>query len=135
MSGNPSQIEWRLTRTARARLTADGIALVEILPNIQQTTQDAIENLEMAVSIRPGKVCPLLVDLRGALPLEPEARHVYSGDKVNVSFSALSMLVNKDPLSRMMMSVYLGRVRLAIPVKVYDDPDKAINWLKSHASG
>lgn len=135
MTGNPSPFEWRMTRTGRARLLPDGIVLVEILPNVQQSPQDAIENLEVAIATRPGKVCPLVVDLRGALPLESEARHIYSGDKVNVSFSALSLLVNKDPLSRMMMSVYLGRVRLTIPVKVHEDPDKAIPWLKSHLGG
>lgn len=73
----------------------------------------------------------LLVDLRGALPLEPDSRAVYSQRAIANHFYAIAMVINVDLISRIMANVYMQVARLPIRMKVFADFQAALDWLKA----
>jgi hypothetical protein len=73
---------------------------------------------------------PLLIDIRRALPVEAEARHHYSGQKLAEAFSALALLVEASPFGRMMGNVYLRIARPGIPTRLFADEGEALAWLR-----
>jgi hypothetical protein len=119
------------TRTARVGLEGD-LIIVRIRNGAQQSLVDAKENLAAAVNETGGGRRPLLIDIRGAQPLDAEARHHYSGQTLVESFSALALLVEGKPLGRMMGNVYLRVARPGIPARLFSDEARAIEWLNGY---
>ncbi len=73
-------------RAADILRRADGCVVARIRPGIQQTIEDARENLRCAVQACGGPRRPLLVDISRCKPLEPEVRHFYTGKMLVDSF-------------------------------------------------
>ena len=110
-------------------LTADGTVVVRIHPGAAQSLEDARENLAGAIAATGGHRRPLLVDIRGAQPLNADARHHYSGTALDDSFVALAMLIDGSPLGTMMGNVYLRVARPGIPARLFTDEPRAMAWL------
>src|SRR5687767_13149436 len=120
-----------MTPVARARLREDGIVYIEITPGLEQTPQRARENLQVAFRLCGNKRRPIIVDLRGALPLDQTTRRVYTSKEISQYFTGLALLTMSDTVSKMMANVYLTVARLSIPTRMFWDMDQAAEWLHS----
>jgi hypothetical protein len=120
------------TTTARIGLSESGLLIVRIRDGAYQTLADARQNLALAVAETAGRRRPLLIDIRGARPLDADVRHHYSGQTLVDSFSALALLVETSPLGRMMGNVYLRIARPGIPTRLFADETRAIEWLNRY---
>lgn len=120
------------TKTAVIDLNHDDLVVVRVRAGAYQVLDDARANLAMAVSAAAGRRRPLLIDIRGAQPLDADARHHYSGQTLVDNFSALALLVEASPLGRMMGNVYLRVARPGIPTQLFGDEARAVAWLIQH---
>ena len=107
--------------------------VVNVRQGAVQSLEDAKANLAAAIAATAARRRPLLVDIRGAQPLDATVRHHYSGKLVAEHFSALALLVESSPLGRMMGNVYLRIARLDIPTQLFADESEASKWLIHHA--
>jgi hypothetical protein len=124
-----AELDWKVTPVARMALRDDGVILVEITPGCEQTPEAAQDNLTAAIQLAAGVRRPLLLDLRGAVPLDPATRQVYTDKKIAISFLALGIVVHMDRLSRLMADVYLTVAKLPLPTKIFSSETKASAWL------
>lgn len=122
----------RETATARVALGDNGVLTVRIQAGANQSLANAKENLGAALAERAGERRPLLIDIRGAKPLEAEVRHYYSGQVLIDGFLALGLLVDASPLGTMMGNVYFRVARPGIPTRLFTAEDRAHEWLRSH---
>lgn len=121
--------DWIQTTAARICLRPDGIVNVEIMPGLDQSVESARENLQVCRDLASGLKRPLLVNLRGAMVLRMETRQVYSDPAIADSFAALAMIIDREPISRMMINLYLQVALLAMPMKVFSEEQAAVRWL------
>ena len=120
------------TETAVVRLSDDGVVIVSIRDGARQSLDDARRNLAAALAEATGRRRPLLVDIRTAQPLDADARHCYSGQKLVDSFSAIALLIDSSPFGSMMGNIYLRVARLGIPTQLFTDESRALAWLIKH---
>jgi hypothetical protein len=119
----------RQTTTASIALADNGLIVVRIRDGVRQSPDDARANLDAAIAEAGGTRRPILVDITRALPLEAETRHLYSGQQLLQAFSALALLVEASPLGRMMGNVYFRVARPGIPLHLFSDEARAVEWL------
>lgn len=119
------------TNTAVFRIE-DGVVVVRIRPDAYQSVADASENLAASMEMAGGQRRPLLADIRGAQPLDAEARHAYTGQKLVDSFTAIALLVDSSPLGVIMGNVYLRIARPGIPTRIFSDEAQAKAWLSTY---
>jgi hypothetical protein len=117
------------TRTAWIELADNGVIIVRVRNGARQSMTDASENLSTAIAIAAGRRRPILVDIRTAQPLAADVRRLYSGDNVAQAFTALALLIEGSPLGRMMGNVYFSVARLPMPMQMFVEESKAIEWL------
>ena len=120
------------TRTAQIELAASGVVVVRIKNGARQSMTDAGDNLMTAIGVAAGKRRPILVDIRGAQPLAADVRRLYSGQNVADAFIALALLIEGSPLGRMMGNVYFSVARLPMPMQMFVQETKALDWLERH---
>jgi hypothetical protein len=119
------------TRTAEIFLLEERFVVTRIRAGAAQSPADASENLVRTVEACGKMPRPLLVDISRSLPLEPEARHFYTGSILAQSFLALGLLVEASPLGRMMGNVYLRIARPGIPTRLFAEEEPALAWLRT----
>lgn len=119
----------QVTTTAGIYLRDDGLVVVNIHHGASQSLEDAKANLAAAIAATAARRRPLLVDIRGAQPLDAAVRHYYSGPLVTEHFSALAILVESTPVGRIMGNVYLRIARLDMPTQLFADESEASEWL------
>lgn len=122
----------RETKTAVIELEPEGILVVRIRDGATQLLPDAEQNLGAALLERGGRRRPLLIDIRGAVPLTAEVRHYYSGQVLVTGFTALALLVDASPLGRMVGNVYFRVARPGIATRLFTDMADARHWLMEH---
>jgi hypothetical protein len=122
------------TRTARIELSDAGVVVVRILNGARQSMSDASENLSAAIATRDGRRRPLLVDIRNAAPLAADVRRLYSSQTIADAFTALALLIDTSPLGRTMGNVYFAVARLAMPMKIFVEESKALEWLDGYGT-
>jgi hypothetical protein len=122
----------RETRTGRIGLNEGGVVVVRIHNGAYQSLADAQENLAACLAETAGRRRPLLIDIRGAQPLDADVRHHYSGRTLVEGFSALALLIDSRPLGLMMGNVYLRVARPGIPTQLFQDEARATEWLSRY---
>ncbi|MGE4133921.1 MAG: hypothetical protein AB7F86_19955 [Bdellovibrionales bacterium] len=120
---------WQQTSVAKIGLREDGIIYVRIEPGQDQPVAAAQENVSVCKQLSNGNRRPLLVDLRGAMVLTPETRLVYADPDLAHHFCKLAMVISQDPISRMMINLYLRTAQIGLPMKVFSTVPKAADWL------
>ena len=120
------------TRTAIINLREDGVVVVRIRDGARQSLEDARANLSTAVSEAAGRRRALLIDMRGAQPLDARVRHHYTGQTVSDSFSGMALLIERSPFGQMMGNLYLRVARLEMPTQLFTDESRAVEWLKRY---
>ena len=123
------------TRTAQIHLADYGIVIVRIKKDVLQSSDDATANLAAAIQETHGQRRPLLIDIRGAIPLEDDVRRQYSGQPVVDNFSALGLIVDDGPFGRMMGNMYFRVAELEIATRLFAGEGEAIAWLLEHRDG
>lgn len=118
------------TPTAVVALNDDRIITVRVRPGIAQTIADAQQNLAAALALRNGERRAILVDIREAVPLDADVRRTYTGNAL-AGFSALALLIEANPLGRMIGNVYLHIANTVIPTRLFTDERLALKWLKN----
>jgi hypothetical protein len=106
----------------------DDLIVVRVTAGHRQTIDDAHSLLRAVAALSGDRRLPLLVDLRRAVPLEAEVRHVFTGSAVE-RHTALALLVEISPLGRMLGSFYLRVARLGTPTQIFTDEAAARTWL------
>jgi hypothetical protein len=114
-------------------MAMDGLAVVRVRSDVVQTLADAEENISLCRQLLggDGRRFPVLVDIRQALPLSPEVRHFYTGDRLMEAFSALGLLVESSPLGRTMGNIYLRIASPRVPTRLFTEEASALVWLRS----
>lgn len=107
----------------------EGIVCASIHPGAQQTLADAKANLAAAVAVAGAEKRPLLIDIRNAQMLDPEARNYYAGKPLEECFSRLAILLQASPLGVMMGNVYSRIARHKVPMRLFQDEAQAKAWL------
>jgi hypothetical protein len=121
------------TRTAVVVLDEDGCVIVRVKAGVVQALDDARSNLAAAIAQAGGTRRPILIDIQRATPLDAEVRRYYSGTVLVDSFTALALLVNANPLGRMIGNIYLRVANTVIPTRLFTDESSARRWLtKQH---
>lgn len=118
------------TKTARVEVLEGGIVCVRILPGLIQGLAEAVENLEAAMRAANGVRRPLLVDIRVAKMLQPEAREYYGKKGLDGEFTALALLIQSSVLGTIMGNIYMRVARHAVPVRLFMSEPKAMSWLR-----
>jgi len=122
------------TPTAYISLDDHGVVVVRIHKGSRQSVTDASENLATAVVANAGRRRPILVDIRGAQPLAADVRRRDPGQAVvDAPPPALALLVEGSPFGRLMGHVYLNVARPGIPMKLFDEESRALEWLQRHS--
>ena len=103
--------------------------VTRIEAGVQQSIDDARENLAATVRACGPQKRPLLVDISRCRPLEPEVRHYYTGKVLVDSFLALALVVEATPFGRMMGNIYLRVARPGVPTRLFPDEASALAWL------
>jgi hypothetical protein len=75
------------------------------------------------------KVCAI-VDISNASPSSKKSREYNTIELPNI-FKAMAF-VTKNPLSRMLASLYLGMKPLPFPVKMCSNEEEAHKWIQQH---
>src|SRR5688572_25729545 len=98
---------------------------------IEQSLEDARENMNAVKQLSDGKKYPMLVNLSKSKGLGPEARQYYGSDEVRPLYRALA-LVGSSPISRMLANLWFTVYGDQFcPTKAFASEGDAIAWLKS----
>jgi hypothetical protein len=122
----------RQTRTARVERTSNGIVITRILAEVQQSINDAVENVSVSAEACGGQRAPIIVDLRQAMALDAETRHYYSGKRLTDFFTSVAILVPAGAFGKMMGNLYLRVANPGIPSKLFDSETEALQWSTQH---
>lgn len=120
------------TATGNIGLATAGYVEVRIHPGVPQTLANAKENMRVAQESCGGVRRPLLVDISGCAPLDPEVRRQYSGAALE-AFSRFALVVEVGPFGAMLGNVYLRVARPLIPTRIFTNASDAAAWLRSGA--
>ena len=117
------------TRSSIITLEGDGIIVIKIRPGIQETVEDAEENLAAVDMLAGGIWRPRLLDLREALPISREVRRFYMQPATRNSATIVALLVDST-LSRVIANLIIGLTGNSQAVQVFSDEQVARQWLR-----
>jgi hypothetical protein len=125
----------RFTNTNTAEIhvvdnAAGPIVIVEVLPYVLQSLDDARANIAASIRAAGNQRCRLMIDIRKAEILTAEVRHYYSGEQLEQWFSAIAVIVEASPVGRVMGNLYLRIARPGVPTRLCNDEDTAMTWLR-----
>lgn len=107
----------------------DGIMYTVGKENAEVNLEDAKENTRIIEEYYYGKKFPLFVDGRNVKSISKEARDHFSLKGRESVINCFAMIVS-SPLSRIIANFFIGINRPTVPVKMFDDEKKAVEWLK-----
>ena len=116
-------------RTQTLWLEDDGIVRVKMKPNVQFSLQDAQATIRAISSVCGGKRCPALVDMRGLVSMDREARRYFAGEETAKVESAAALLI-ESPLSKAIGNFFMGLNKPIVPTRLFTSEAEALAWLK-----
>jgi hypothetical protein len=122
--------DWVYTASGKVRLLREGIVHVHINPGHLQTPDNARENLAAASAHCHTVQRCVILDLRGARPLTPDTRAVYSERDIAKYFCGLAIVVKTDKISQLMANVYMKVSGKPFPMRLCFDFEEGKNWLR-----
>ena len=108
----------------------DGIVELAWAPHVPSGLEDAVAAIEAMSELMGGKPGSLLVHTENAGPQDRAARMEFIRRQEVVA--AVALLVG-NPLSRMMATFFINVSRPDVPIRLFEDADAAVAWLKEHA--
>lgn len=128
MSDNGSEI---VHEKFRIWLRGDGLAEIAWAPHVPSVLEDALAVIDAMSELTGGRAMPLLVHTEDAGPQSREARMEFIRRQEVVS--AVALIVG-NPLSRMMATFFINVSRPDVPIRLFEDPAVAADWLKQHVA-
>lgn len=107
----------------------DGIARTMVKPDAEIFLNDAKENTAAIETFYKGKKFPLLVDIRSIRSISSEAREHFTLKGRESVVKAYAMVLSSS-ISRIIGNFFLSFHKPTVPVKLFDNEDKALAWLK-----
>ena len=109
----------------------DGIARTKVKPDLEISLEYAIENTKVVTSFYTDKKFPILIDSRGIKSMSREAREHFSALGRESKTNALGIVI-KSAVSRVIGNFFLGLNKPAVPTRLFDNENEALEWLKNH---
>lgn len=107
----------------------DGIARTRVKPDIEITLEMAIENTNTVSSFYTTKKFPIMIDSRGIKSMSYEARKHFSVRGRDTKTCAFGIIIGSS-ISRVLGNFYLGINKPAVPTKLFENEEAALEWLK-----
>lgn len=108
----------------------DGICRTKVKPNAEISLEDALENTVVVTSFYKNKKFPIMIDARGIKSMAKEARDHFSTNGRDSKTNAFGIII-KSPISRVVGNFFMGLNKPLVPTKLFENEDKAHEWLKS----
>jgi hypothetical protein len=109
----------------------DGIARTKVKPNSEISLNHAMENSKAVNSLIEDKKFPILIDARGIRSMTRDAREFFSTRGRDTNTCAFGIII-KSPISRTVGNFFLGINKPAVPTRLFDNEENAVEWLKHH---
>ena len=115
----------------RVELRSDGILCYRVLPGGVFTGDMARRILAdgLALTNRP---LPCLVLMQEVARAEREARAFFASEDY-LSLASHTALVVGSPVSRVVGNFFVGLNPPKYPIRIFNDPTKAVEWLRTYA--
>lgn len=104
----------------------DGIARTKVKANVEVVLEDAIEN-SAAVNSFDKINYTLIVDSRQVKTISKGARDYFSMNGRNSKVVAFAIIIG-SPLSKMVANFFMGLNKPRVPMKIFNNESKAIEW-------
>ena len=117
-----------VTRTRRYSLGDDGILRTAVLPDVEETMADAIENVRAMKSLVKGRRYPVLADMRLFKGVDREVRAYYAGPETTGVVSAVAIIV-RSLAQRVMGNWFITWNKPQFPSRLFTSQDEAMKWL------
>lgn len=125
----PSE-EVLVTRTEQIWLGEDGIIRAVIHPGLVTSLEDAQENVRGFAKVAGGKRRLAVIDMRAhAASATRDAREYYAGPENAKVVLAVALLVNSS-ISRMLGNFFMGINKTMFPLRLFAEPEPALEWLR-----
>jgi hypothetical protein len=119
-----------VTRTEKIWLGDDGIVRAVCHPGLVTHLEDAQGNVRAFAQAAGGRRRLGVVDLRAhAAGVTREAREYYAGPENAKVVLAMALLV-RSSVGRLLGNFFLGINRTSFPLKLFGEPEPALEWLK-----
>ena len=119
-----------VTRTEQVWLGDDGIVRAIAHPGLQRDLKDAQENVRAFAQVGGDRRRLALIDIRAhAATVTREAREYYAGPENAKVVLAVAMLVRSN-IGRLLGNVFLGINKTMFPLRLFGDPEAAVEWLR-----
>lgn len=98
---------------------------------VENTLEQAREQIALQRTMGGGRPRPLLMDIRAVRSLSREARAYYASPVAAEVISATALLI-ASPLSRALGNFFLGLNKPHMPTRLFTDEAEAMAWLREH---
>jgi hypothetical protein len=106
-----------------------GFVRIKNKRGVEQTLEDARNNIAELFRLTEGKPYPILVDLEGT-SLARDVRTYYGGVEVRDKLRALALLVT-NPVASVVANFFLGMKHHRTPTRMFTSEREAIEWLRA----
>jgi hypothetical protein len=119
-----------VTRTEKIWLGDDGIIRAVCHPGLVTNLEDAQDNVRAFAQAAGGRRRLAVIDIRPhAAAVTREAREYYAGPENAKVVLAVALLV-RSSVGRLLGNFFLGINKTQFPLKLYAEPEPALEWLK-----
>ena len=126
--------EWIETSVHLLRKRPDGILEARYKDGVRDTLESAREGVLAFRDqlLEPGEgPCPMIIVFGQVVEQTAEAREYYAQSDDCFAVTNRVALLLDSLVSRVLGNLFLGMRKLKVPAKLFNDEDKAIDWLKS----
>ena len=107
----------------------DGIAIIKWNDNLVISIDIAKEMVEERIGIFSEKKMPFVIDIRELSSIDTTSRKYFAGERSIMGVTAGAILVD-SLISKLAGNIYITVDKPQIPVRLFNDERKALNWLK-----
>ncbi len=112
-------------------LVGDNLTILKFKDNVSFKLEDAVEVNEITFNWIKGKSFTTLVDATNIRSdISEEAKDFFSNDKKITDLQKAQALVLNSLHNRIIATFYMKFQKPSMPVKIFSDIDKALDWLK-----
>jgi hypothetical protein len=122
------------TESARFWVDDDGIVRA-VAKAINQTTEQAAENLRVFAELADGTRRPVVIDTSQVKGLSREARGIYSGTEAARIWTACALVVSSSVIARTLGNFIIAVSRPPFPTRMFETVDEALVWARAHLDG
>ncbi len=109
----------------------DGICMTVTKPQVEITVENAIENSKVVNGFYKTKKYPLFIDSRNIKSMSRDARKHFSTNGRETKINCMAIMVS-SPVSKVIGNFFMGLNKPAIPARLFDNENDALDWLKKH---